>query len=82
MTFNPSSGCQHSYSKGQTLILTGFEAVINLFTAPKKTDAELIIYQNTYLRLRLNFSHTMNCRSVCHCDISKTAIAKKGVFIT
>lgn len=79
--FTLSKSIQQSYSKGQPLILTGFEAVINLFTAPNKTDAELILYQNTYKRLRIDFPHTMKYLYGDFTTLPYTTAAKrKGVI--
>ena len=78
--FTLSKSIQQSYSKGQPLILTSFEAVINLFTAPNKTDAELILYQNTYKRLRIDFPHTMKYLKGGCITLPYTAAAiRKGV---
>lgn len=43
MTHSVSRSHQQSYQYGQTVILQGFEGVFNIFTAPNKTDTELIL---------------------------------------
>ena len=43
MTHSVSRSHQQSYQYGQTVILQGFEAVFNIFTAPNKKNTESIL---------------------------------------